>query len=236
MVLLNISLTRILASRELSSSTSISLWSSAFYHCAGKQLHPTQASFRSTLPNVISHRPSLAFVDSMPVPEAINPESPSPKTLQNTPHSTPHFEHADPLPGISDHAAIPEASAGSEPSASPTNYPPIPPYSQTCSSAEQPNNTTPTPTARPPPFPLHGADADVVRYNMAHGLGLVHRLPEAFPEYDQSLRSGSYPPESLPPYGANSPPRYARFVARHPGEPQTMTRVFFRYGFCKCSA
>ncbi|KAF9483100.1 hypothetical protein BDN70DRAFT_929436 [Pholiota conissans] len=83
-----------------------------------------------------------------------------------------------------------------------------------------------------------GIDADVVRHNLTHGRGdaVVRCTPESYgyPEYEGSnsslgLRASR---ESLPPYGANLPPRYTRFyLPSQPDEPKTLTRTFFKLGF-----
>ncbi|KAJ3510956.1 hypothetical protein NLJ89_g4381 [Agrocybe chaxingu] len=102
-------------------------------------------------------------------------------------------------------------------------YPPIPAYTSS-------SNYGPPP---PPSQPITGLDQDLLRYNSAYGhdgTAVAPRPPEAFPSDRLSFRS-SEPPETLPAYGADEPPRYRRRIENVRGEPQTLAMFFFKFGF-----
>ncbi|CAA7260814.1 unnamed protein product [Cyclocybe aegerita] len=102
-------------------------------------------------------------------------------------------------------------------------YPPIPAY--TPSSSYDP--------PLPPSGPITILDEGLLRYNSAYGhdgIAVAPRPPEAFPSDRLSFRS-SEPPETLPAYGDDEPPRYRRRIENVHGEPQTLAFFFFKFGF-----
>lgn len=162
-----------------------------------------------------------------------NDNDPS-RALPNSSAHHPYPAQVEP-PGSGGRAAS-DSIANGIPTQSNNTYPPIPSYTTLYPTA---------PVSRPRPNDVPEAPSnievpdDLQQYTIAHDhtdAGVAPRLPEAFPADLHSLRSSQGPPESLPAYGANQPPRYTPRIENHIDEPETLAMHFFKFGFCEISS